>query len=347
MALFKQLEQVPCNTAGNSKHSQLVYIAYREQGIRRIKKNNAFIYTQNGRVVKNKKTLSRIRGLAIPPAWTNVWISDKENGHLQCTGVDTMGRTQYRYHSLWNTLQKETKFHRLLQFGRALGRIRKKADTHLSGHRLSRQKILATVVSTLDKTGLRLGNTFYEKLYGSFGLSTLQNRHTRINGNKVTFSFKGKKGIYQHVSIKSRRLARVIGQCKEIPGKELFQYIDESGGRHPIKSEDVNAYIRKISGGDFTSKDFRTWTGTVSCIRHLLEKGPAKTKSEVKENIISALEEVSQTLGNTRTVCKKHYVHPLILNLYETGDLFRYASHKPDQEDDPESVLLQLLAKET
>ncbi|MGC4234234.1 MAG: DNA topoisomerase IB [Niabella sp.] len=333
----------------NKKTPQLVYTSRTDAGITRIKKGKKFCYIKNNHAIRDKRTLSRIQSLVIPPAWNNVWITAKENGHLQCTGVDAMGRIQYRYHPLWNTLRKENKFHRLLLFGKALKKLRKKVSLHLSEKKLSRRKVLATVVSTLDKTGLRVGNAAYEKRYGSFGLSTLQDRHIRINGTKVYFSFKGKKGVYQRTSMQSARLARIIGQCKEIPGKELFQYVDEAGDRHSISSGDVNAYIKEHTGGDFTSKDFRTWNGTMQCIKCFLEKGPAATKTEARKNIIATLDTVSQTLGNTSAVCKKHYVHPIILTLYEEGSLFNKPQNlqngHPPQEVMIETMLLRLLKK--
>lgn len=328
---------------------RLTYVSDSSDGIVRVRCGRSFTYKKGGKKVTDSETLSRIRSLVIPPAWQNVWICSQDNGHLQCTGVDTRGRKQYRYHPLWNALRKETKFYRLLQFGQALRGIRKKLSLHLSGRELSRQKVLAAVVSVMDKTGIRVGNNIYEKLYGSFGLSTLKNQHIKINGNKIQFSFRGKKGVYQNISLKSARLAKIIKQCKEIPGKELFQYIDESGNRHSINSGDVNDYIKDISGGEFTSKDFRTWAGTVDCLGQFAKIGGFETLAEMKRNTIAAIDCVAQSLGNTRSVCKSHYIHPLVLTMYEDRRLMKYIS--PLQKDNTpprvlEAALLKILKKE-
>lgn len=330
---------------------KLTYVSDSDEGIVRVKRGKAFIYKNGGKKVADNDTLSRIRSLVIPPAWQNVWICNLENGHLQCTGIDMMGRKQYRYHPLWNALRKETKFYRLLQFGQALKEIRKKLELHLSGRDLSRLKVLAAVVSVMDKTGIRVGNSMYEKLYGSFGLSTLKDQHTKINGNKVHFSFRGKKGVYQNVSLKSARLAKIVQQCKDIPGKELFQYIDDSGNRHSINSGDINDYIKEISGGEFTSKDFRTWAGTVDCLGQLAKIGGFETQAEMKRNTLAAIDCVAANLGNTRSVCKSHYIHPLVLSMYEDKRLMKYIQPKlliKDTADQAglEANLLKMLKKE-
>lgn len=330
---------------------KLTYVSDADEGIVRMKRGQSFTYKKAGKTVTDQDTLSRIRNLVIPPAWQNVWICSLQNGHLQCTGIDLMGRKQYRYHPLWNALRKETKFYRLLQFGQALKSIRKTLSRHLSGSDLNRQKVLAAAVSVMDKTGIRVGNNVYEKLYGSFGLSTLKNQHIKISGNKVQFSFRGKKGVYQNISLKSARLAKIIRQCKEIPGKELFQYLDDSGNRHSIGSGDVNDYIKEISGGEFTSKDFRTWTGTVDCIGQFAKIGRFETQAEMKRNMVAAIDCVAANLGNTRSVCKSHYIHPLVLAMYEDSRLLSYiqAPALNRDNDDPaplEAVLLKILKKE-
>lgn len=330
---------------------KLTYISDTDKGIVRVRHGKSFIYKTEGKKVTDREILSRIKGLVIPPAWENVWICSLENGHLQCTGMDVMGRKQYRYHPLWNALRKETKFYRLLQFGQALRSIRKAIAAHLADRDLSKKKVLAAVVSVMDKTGIRVGNNVYEKLYGSFGLSTLKDRHIQIKGNKIHFSFRGKKGVYQDISLKSARLAKIIKQCKEIPGKELFQYLDASGSRHSINSGDVNDYIKEISGGDFTSKDFRTWAGTINCMTALAKAGGFENKTEMKRNITAAIDCVAATLGNTRTVCKSHYIHPLVLSMYEDARLMKYLATLPsngnsDKEAVFEALLLKILKKE-
>ena len=328
--------------------ASLTYVTANGSGIKRIRRGRGFSYIKNARPIRDPGTLARIRSLVIPPAWQEVWICDNPDGHLQCTGIDIKGRRQYRYHPAWNALRNDTKFHRLLLFGKALRPLRKKLRAHLREKDWSKQKVLAAAVSIMDKTGLRVGSTFYEKQNGSFGLSTLKNRHLKISGNQLRFCFKGKKGIDQEVSLRSVRLARIIAKCREIPGKELFQYIDDSGQRHGIRSEDINDYIKEISGTSFSSKDFRTWIGTLTCAVHLLKTGTAETEQQTHENILQALDQVAKTLGNTRAVCKKHYVHPLIPSLYESGRLLQYApaSFHNLQGSRAESLLLNILKKE-
>ncbi|WP_300601257.1 DNA topoisomerase IB [Niabella sp.] len=327
--------------------ASLTYITVNGSGIRRIKKGKGFAYLKNAQPLKDPDTLLRIKSLVIPPAWRDVWICENPNGHLQCTGIDVKGRRQYRYHPSWNALRNETKFHRLLLFGKALPQLRKTIRKHLQEKGWSKQKVLAAAVSIMDKTGLRVGNHFYEKLYGSFGLSTLQNRHLRIRGDQLLFSFKGKKGVEQKLTLRSARLARIIAKCREIPGKELFQYIDESGQHQAIHSEDINTYIQEVSGDLFSSKDFRTWVGTVTCVEALLKAGAFETEKQKNDHILQALDKVAATLGNTRSVCKKHYVHPLVLTVYETGRLSRYAAGRSAQGNSrTESVLLRILKKE-
>ncbi|MCD2421573.1 DNA topoisomerase IB [Niabella pedocola] len=326
--------------------ASLTYITANGSGIQRIKKGKGFIYIKNAQTIRDTDTLHRIRSLVIPPAWREVWICENPNGHLQCTGIDVKGRRQYRYHPSWNALRNETKFHRLLLFGKTLPQLRKTIRKHLREKGWSKQKVLAAAVSIMDKTGLRVGNHFYEKLYGSFGLSTLQNRHLKIRGNQLLFSFRGKKGVEQNVSLRSARLARIIAKCREIPGKELFQYIDDCGQHQAIQSEDINAYIRDVSGDHFSSKDFRTWVGTVTCVEALIKTGSFETEKQKNENIVQALDKVAATLGNTRSVCKKHYVHPQVLTAYETGSLLRYASGTGAQGSSrTESLLLKILKK--
>lgn len=344
-----KLEQALQDPQQASRIAHLTYVNDGEEGIKRIKKGKQFSYTLKGKAVKDTQQLARIKSLVIPPAWKEVWICSKANGHLQCTGIDALGRKQYRYHPLWNKLRKQTKFYQLLQFGKALRGLRKKLAYHLSKKELSREKVLAAIVSVMDKTGIRVGSSMYEKLYGSYGLSTLQNKHLQIKGNELIFKFKGKKGVYQDISLKSARLARIIRQCKEIPGKELFQYRDDSGEAHSIHSGDVNDFIRELSGGSFSSKDFRTWLGTTECLREFAQTGEYETQTEMKKNVVTVLDQVAATLGNTRTVCKNHYVHPAIITLYETKKLMPYLKNLSgnSNEKEVESTLLRILKKET
>ncbi|WP_153394190.1 DNA topoisomerase IB [Chryseobacterium vaccae] len=309
----------------SAKAVHLVYTTDAETaGIIRKKTGKKYSYFKDGEKIKDKTEINRINKLVIPPAWENVWICALENGHLQATGFDIKKRKQYRYHPLWSALRNHTKFYRMLQFGYALPDIRLQVEQDLALRNFEKRKILALIVSLMQRTNIRIGNNAYEKLYGSFGLTTLKGRHVKINGQKITFEFKGKKGIMHHVDLKSRRLARLVQKCKDIPGKELFQYIDEEGNRHSIDSGMVNDYIKEISGEDFTAKDFRTWSGTVSALIAFKEIGYAENDSQYKKKVKEALEIVAGHLGNTSTVCKKYYVHPLVINLYENNTLKKY-----------------------
>ena len=309
-----------------AKVADLVYVNDKTPGITRLKKGHGFTYIYANKPLKDKTQLERIRKLAIPPAWTNVWICAKENGHIQATGFDVRERKQYRYHQLWHTLRNETKFHRLYEFGKLLPSIRLKLEEDLAKKELCEEKVLAMVISLMERTYIRIGSEDYEKLYGSYGLTTLKDSHVKIEGDKVNFCFKGKKGIEHKITLKNRRLAKMIQQCRDIPGKELFQYLDEDGDRKSIDSGMVNRYIKDAAGSDFTAKDFRTWAGTLNIIRAFKSIGAAASDSDCKKNIVAALDEVSKKLGNTRTVCRKYYVHPGIIKLYEDRNLHKYLS---------------------
>lgn len=334
-----------------AKVADLTYVNDKVPGINRLKKGKGFIYIYDKKPLADASEIERIRKLAIPPAWTNVWICPKENGHIQATGFDIRGRKQYRYHAMWNTLRNETKFHRLYEFGKVLPSVRLKLEEDLAKRELSEDKVLATVVSLMERTYIRVGNDEYEKLNGSYGLTTLKDNHVKIEGDKVLFSFKGKKGIDHKITLKNKRLAKMVKQCRDIPGKELFQYYDNEGNRHPIDSGMVNHYIKDASGGDFTAKDFRTWAGTLNIIRAFKSIGESESESDCKKKIVAALDEVSKQLGNTRTVCKKYYVHPGIIKLYEEKNLLKYLSEldKIEQPDDlagltsEERVLMKIL----
>src|SRR4051812_15342505 len=275
-----------------AKIADLVYVNDKNPGIGRLKKGTGFAYIYDNKPLKDKNQLERIRKLAIPPAWTNVWICPKENGHIQATGFDIRKRKQYRYHQLWQTLRNETKFHRLYEFGKLLPSIRLKIEEDLTRKELCEEKVLATVISLMERTYIRVGSEDYEKLYGSYGLTTLKDNHVKIEGDKVNFCFKGKKGIEHKITLKNRRLAKMIRQCRDIPGKELFQYLDAEGNRKSIDSGMVNRYIKDAAGSDFTAKDFRTWAGTLNIIRAFKSIGSAASDSDCKKNIVAALDEV-------------------------------------------------------
>ena len=321
----------------------LIYTSDAESaGIIRKKRGKKFSYFKDGEKIKDKDEIKRINGLVIPPAWENVWICALDNGHLQATGFDVKKRKQYRYHPLWSALRNHTKFYRMLQFGYALPQMRLQIEQDLALRNFEKRKILALIVSLMQKTNIRIGNNAYEKLYGSFGLTTLKNKHIKIKGQKITFSFKGKKGIMHHVDLKSKRLARLVQKCKEIPGKELFQFYDDEGNHHSIDSGMVNDYIKEISGEDFTAKDFRTWSGTVSALIAFKEIGYAETHTEYKKKVKEALEIVASHLGNTSTVCRKYYVHPLVINLYENNSIKKYLDElEKIEENDGKAGLTQ------
>lgn len=303
----------------------LIYTSDAESaGIIRKKRGKKYSYFKDGAKIKDKDEIKRINGLVIPPAWENVWICALDNGHLQATGFDAKKRKQYRYHPLWSALRNHTKFYRMLQFGYTLPEIRLHIEQDLALRNFEKRKMLALIVSLMQRTNIRIGNNAYEKLYGSFGLTTLKDKHVKIKGQKMTFSFKGKKGIMHNIDLKSRRLSRLVQKCKDIPGKELFQFLDEDDNRHSIDSGMVNDYIKEISGEDFTAKDFRTWSGTVNALIAFKEIGYAETNTEYKKKVKEALEIVASHLGNTSTVCRKYYVHPLVINLYENNSIKKY-----------------------
>jgi DNA topoisomerase-1 len=302
----------------------LVYVRDAETGIVRLKKGKGFAYYFENKPVKNKADLERIKKLVIPPAWKNVWICPLENGHLQATGLDLRERKQYLYHALWQQLRNETKFHKLYEFGKVLPKLRLRLEQDLEQKELTQEKVLATVISLMERTYIRVGNVDYEKLYGSYGLTTLKDKHVNINGDNLHFSFKGKKGVQHDITLRNKKLARIVKECREIPGKELFQYYDAEGHRKSVDSGMVNNYIREATEMDFTAKDMRTWAGTMHALQALWSIGDAMTEAECKKNIVAALDMVSQQLGNTRSVCKKYYVHPLLIQLYQEKKLTKY-----------------------
>lgn len=331
--------------------ADLVYVSDNQPGIVRCKKGKGFMYLYEGKPLQNKEDIKRIRSLVIPPAWKSVWICTLPNGHIQATGLDMRNRKQYRYHPLWSVLRNETKFHRLCEFGKALPALRSRLEHDLTPRNLSATKVMATVVSLMERTYIRVGSGEYEKQNGSHGITTLKDKHVVISGDKVRFSFTGKKGINHDITLKNKRLARIVQHCREIPGKELFQYYDEEGKPHPIDSGMINSYIKETTGMDFTSKDFRTWAGSLNLLRSLRSMGEALTATESKKNIVSALDEVSLKLGNTRTVCKKYYVHPGLIALYEENNLKKYLEgldelEEPDDKTGlhpDEQVLMKIL----
>jgi DNA topoisomerase-1 len=328
----KQFLKLGKDYSKSAASADLIYVNDKLPGIKRIKKGSSFVYTLEDKPLKDKTQLERIRKLAIPPAYTNVWICKDENGHIQATGYDVRNRKQYRYHAGWQALRNETKFHRLFEFGRLIPALRLKLEEDFSQKELTEEKVLSTLVSLMERTSIRIGSNDYERLYGSYGLTTLKDKHVTVSGDKLVFSFKGKKGIFHDISLRNRRLAKAVKACRDIPGKELFQYYDANGDKRTVDSGMVNAYIKNATGGDYTAKDFRTWSGTLNVLRAFKVIGEAATDADCKKNVLSALDEVSKQLGNTRTVCKKYYVHPGIIRLYEEKSLTAYLKEIDDIE---------------
>jgi DNA topoisomerase-1 len=300
----------------------LRYASDATPGICRRRAGRGFSYVEpDGRVVRDKATLARIRSLAIPPAYTDVWISPTANSHVQATGRDARGRKQYRYHPRWREVRDETKFGRMLAFSQALPRLRARLEADLTRPGLPREKVLATVVRLLECTGIRVGNDEYARANQSFGLTTLQDRHVEVSGSTLRFQFRGKSGKTHRVALNDRRLARIVARCQALPGADLFQYLADDGATVSIGSGDVNDYLREITGEDFTAKDFRTWAGTLQAVAALEAIGPAASEREAKSAIVKAIDQVAEQLNNTRAVCRKYYVHPAVLEAYQTSTL--------------------------
>ncbi|HJU73743.1 MAG TPA: DNA topoisomerase IB [Gemmatimonadaceae bacterium] len=294
--------------------AQLRYVRDQSPGIRRLRTGRGFTYRDAmGSPITDKPTLARIRALVIPPAWTDVWICSVPNGHLQATGRDARRRKQYRYHPRWRQVRNETKYERLIPFAATLPRIRQQVKEHLALPGLPREKVLAMIVRLLETTFIRVGNEEYARSNGSYGLTTLRNHHVRIDRGRTELRFKGKSGKPHGVAVTDRRLARLVRQLRDLPGQELFQYLDETETPQPIDSADVNQYLREISGEDFSAKDFRTWAGTLLAARHLAGC-TSDNGTEAKAYAVAAIKDVAQQLGNTVAVCRSCYIHPLVLN---------------------------------
>jgi len=300
-----------------------------QAGYVRKKKGDGFVYLdKNGKLIKDKETLERIASIVIPPAWREVWICPYKNGHIQATGRDVRGRKQYRYHAKWRAVRDETKFHHMLLFARALPRIRRRVTKDIKRKDKPLQRVLATIIKLLETTLIRVGNDEYARLNGSYGLTTMRKRHVKIKGSEISFSFRGKSGKKHQISMEDRQVARIVKKCQELPGQELFSYQDEAGKVHDIGSNDVNNYLKEISGESFTAKDFRTWAGTVMAALALKEFESVTSEVQAKKNIVAAIETVSSLLGNTPSVCRKCYVHPEILNSYLEGNTIETISQR-------------------
>jgi DNA topoisomerase-1 len=306
----------------SARAAGLRYVSDERPGITRRKRGRGFQYVgPDGATIADRSERERIEGLAIPPAWTDVWICPSRNGHIQATGRDARGRKQYRYHPRWREVRDETKYHRLAAFARALPRLRRRVDRDMRRRALSRERVVATVVRLLDVTTIRVGNDEYARENESFGLTTLRARHVDIDGNRLHIRFRGKGGKVHEVDVEDARVARVARRCEDLPGQDLFQYVDDGGEPADVTSDDVNEYIREAAGGEFTAKDFRTWTGTVLAAWTLDELGG--TEGAPKKQLVSAIESVARELGNTPAVCRACYVHPNVIDAHLDGTLRR------------------------
>lgn len=334
-----------------AKAVKLRYVKSGTPGYSRERAKDGFYYQdQHGKLIEDEEVLKRIKGLVLPPAWEKVWISPYANGHLQATGIDAMGRRQYRYHSTWAKVRNENKYDRLIHFGEKLPQLRKHIQAALRKKSLDKEKVSAIALSVMQETLIRVGNAAYEKLYGSYGLTTLRDQHVKISGNTAFFRFKGKKGVIHKITLKHAQLARLLQKVRDIPGQELFQYYE--GEEHKsLDSGDINEYLKSCTGEDFTCKDFRTWAGTVNALNLLADLTPFETVQQCRQNIVSIIDSVAGKLGNTRAVCKKYYVHPRLLEIYEQCKLepylqqVRVSRHKAEKGGlhNDEKVLLKFM----
>jgi DNA topoisomerase-1 len=316
-----------------ARSAGLRYFSDQTPGLQRKRAGKGFAYyTADGQLVKDRETLRRIKALAIPPAWTEVWICPQANGHLQATGRDSKGRKQYRYHARWRSTRDENKYERLLDFGQLLPTIRKKTECDLSLPGLPREKVLATVVRLLETTLIRVGNEEYARSNNSFGLTTMRDQHVKVNGSKIHFRFRGKSGIKHDIDLTDKQLARTVKRCRDLPGQELFQYLDENGEPQSVNSTEVNEYLREITGSDFTAKDFRTWAGTVLATLALQEFNSFTSLTQAKRHVVRAIENVAARLGNTPSVCRKCYIHPAVIETYLEGNLLEALQQRAEQE---------------
>ncbi|QAY93587.1 MULTISPECIES: DNA topoisomerase IB [unclassified Pseudomonas] len=301
--------------------SDLHYVDDTQPGIARKKLRGKFCYYDlAGQLITDQDEIKRINALAVPPAYTDVWICADPRGHLQATGRDARGRKQYRYHPRWREVRDADKYSRLRDFGLALPKLRKQLEALLAAPGFSRDKVMATVITLLDATLIRVGNTQYARDNRSYGLTTLRNRHVEVNGNAILFQFRGKSGVEHQITVKDRRLARIIKRCLEIPGQNLFQYLDENGERHTVSSSDVNAYLQTLTGADFTAKDYRTWAGSALALAVLREL-QWEPESDAKRHVVEMVKNVAKQLGNTPAVCRKCYIHPAVLDGFLLGAL--------------------------
>jgi DNA topoisomerase-1 len=313
---------------GYAEAAGLRYVYDTRPGITRKRSRGGFRYVgTDGRPVRDPAVLARIKSLIIPPAWVDVWICTSPNGHLQATGRDARGRKQSRYHPRWRQVRDEAKYEHMLLFAEALPAIRRRVEQDLTLPALPRQKVLATIVRLMETTLIRVGNVEYARENHSYGLTTMRRRHVSIAGSTLTFAFQGKSGVQHSIDVADRRLARIVKTCRDIPGYELFQYLDSEDNHRTIDASDVNDYLREITGQHFTAKDFRTWAGTVLACSILREFEPFASDNQAKKNVVQAIQSVASQLGNTPSVCRKCYVHPAVLACYMSGAMIEQLQH--------------------
>jgi DNA topoisomerase I len=331
---MKQRDDAPgTDPAAAARAARLRYATDRQPGIRRKRAGKGFRYlAPDGAPIRDPEGLARIKALHIPPAYTDVWICADPRGHLQATGRDAKGRKQYRYHPRWRVVRDETKYDHMIAFGEALPRLRARTDEDLARPGLPREKVLAAIVKLLEKTLIRVGNQEYADQNHSYGLTTLRDKHVKVAGTTVHFAFKGKSGVVHERKLTNRHLAQIIKRCRDLPGYDLFQYVDDEGNRQTIDSADVNVYLHAIAGEEFTAKDFRTWAGTVLCAVALNEYAPCDTAADARSNIVAAIRRVAERLGNTPAVCRKAYVHPAVLDAYLDGTMLDTLRQLTEQE---------------
>ena len=330
----KRMEPALAASIENARAAGLRYVSDREPGIVRRRAGRGFGYFgPDSRRIADRHQLERIRALVIPPAWNRVWICPSERGHIQAVGWDAKGRKQYRYHALYRKIRDQDKFGRMIAFGTLLSLIRKRVRQDLRRPGLPRERVLAAVVRLLETTAIRVGNTEYARENGSFGLTTLRNRHVKISGGVMRFEFKGKSGLRHQIKLSDSTLARIVRQCQELPGYRLFQYVDEEGRLANVESGDVNEYLRSITGQEFTAKDFRTWVGTVLAARELAAAGPHRNQRDEKAKIVAAVKRVAAQLGNRPATCRKYYIHPAIMDAYADGSLFAVMRQGEEQQE--------------
>jgi len=346
--VFLTHAEVPEDSAAAAEVASLRYSTDEGEGIVRLRRGKSFRYaTTSGRAVRDAATLARIRSLAIPPAWEHVWISSDPDGHIQATGRDAKGRKQYRYHPRWRQVRDEVKYHRLVDFCRALPKIRAAVERDLKCKCLCKRKVVATVVSLMEQAQLRVGNDEYTKQNGSYGATTLENRHAKFHGPTLELSFRAKSGIERSVKVRDKRLARIIRECHDLPGKRLFEYIDDNGDVRPVSSADVNDYLREVSGGGFTAKDYRTWAATLGAALLLCAVEYPGSVAGCKRCIKGVLQQVADRLGHTVTVCRTSYVHPRLLEDFSENrlarSLARQITRRVPAPDPKEPITIQAL----